>query len=220
MANAVPIRIMLLEDDEATRLILAELFAADRDFALVASFASVSAGFAWLETHAPDVLLADLHLKDGLSVEVIRKCALRYPHCSILVLTTSGESGHIDACIEAGAQGYLLKEDGLIQVPKAIKDLQRGSPPMSGRILRHVLQTAKSALQGLNKRKPENTDNFTPREIEVLVLLEKGLTYEACALHLGISKLTLENYIKRIYRKLKVNTRSQAVYEAKKHGLL
>lgn len=220
MAKPVPLRVMLLEDDESTRLILTEIFASDNDFALVGTFVSCSAGLAWLDTHAPDVLVADLHLKDGLSFDVIRKCSQRYPNCSIMVLTSSDDKAHIDVCIEAGATGYLLKEDGYLDLGRAIKEMVHGGSPMSPSIIRHILCTARSAIKFLKKECTDSSENFTPREVEVLRLLEQGHTYDGCADKLGISVLTLQNYIKRVYRKLAVNTKGQAVFEAKRRGVL
>jgi DNA-binding NarL/FixJ family response regulator len=211
---------MLLEDDEATRLVLTELLTTDKHFALVASFVSLSAGMAWLESHVPDVMLADLQLKDGLSVEAIRKCAQRYPNCAIMVLTSSSELEHVDACIEAGATGYLLKEDGLHHVIWSIRDLIKGGAPMSPLIIQHVLNKARLAIRGFKRQSKKGDAGLTSREIQVLQLLEQGLSYEGCAAKLSISAKTIPYHIKNIYRKLAVNTRSQAVFEAKRRRII
>ncbi|MDQ9172185.1 response regulator transcription factor [Oxalobacteraceae bacterium R-40] len=220
MATHSPVRVMLLEDDEATRLILTELLTTDKNFALVASFVSLSGGMTWLDSHAPDVMLADLQLKDGLSVEAIRKCAQRYPQCVIMVLTSSSELEHVDACIEAGATGYLLKEDGLHHVTWSIRDLVKGGAPMSPFVIQHVLNKARLAIRGLKRKSKEGVAGLTSREIQVLQLLEQGLSYEGCAEQLSISAKTVPYHIKNIYRKLAVNTRGQAVFEAKRRRII
>lgn len=220
MVTPSPVRVMLLEDDEATRLILTELLATDKNFALVASFVSSSASLAWLETHEPDLMLADLQLKDGLSVEAIRKCAQRYPECAIMVLTSSSELTHVDACIEAGATGYLLKEEGLHNFTRSLRDLIKGGAPMSPSVIQHILNKARLAIRGFSKQAKEGTAGLTSREIQVLRLLEEGQSYEGCAEKLSISAKTVPYYIKHIYRKLAVNSRSQAVFEAKRRHII
>jgi DNA-binding NarL/FixJ family response regulator len=220
MAAHSPVRVMLLEDDELTRLILTELLTTDKNFVLVASFVSLSAGMAWLETNAPDVMLADLQLKDGLSVEAIRKCAQRYPNCAIMVLTSSSDLEHVDECIEAGATGYLLKENGFHHVTWSIRDLIKGGAPMSPFIIQYVLNKARLAIRGFKKYTREDAAGLTLRELQVLRLLEEGESYEGCAEKLSISAKTVPYHIKNIYRKLAVNTRSQAVFEAKRRHII
>lgn len=216
------VKILLLEDQATTQKILAEVIASEPDFELAAVFDSVADGLRWLETSRPDVLLVDLKLKDGLGIEVIRACAERYPSCSIMVLTVSLDEEDVNACIKAGALGYLVKEDGLHGVGKAIRDLVLGGSPISPFVMRRLLFASSKLKQGAPVRTSTDGKNieFTKRELAVLALIAQGLTYEETAKRLCISVLTVQNYIKRLYRKLSVNSRGQAVFEAQRRGFL
>jgi DNA-binding NarL/FixJ family response regulator len=157
-------------------------------------------------------------------IDVIRACSQRYPDCSIIVLTASNEESDVIVCIAAGALGYLLKEDGLHGVAHAVRDIRRGGSPMSSSIIRKILLQARNS----EKQKAVVTDadadedgiHFTGRKISVLQLIARGLSYEEAAQTLSISILTVQNYIKRLYRKLSVNSRGKAVFEAPRRGLL
>jgi DNA-binding NarL/FixJ family response regulator len=217
-----PVRILLLEDQPTTQKILAEVIASEPDLELAAVFDSVADGLHWLEASQPDVLLVDLRLKDGVGIEVIRACAKRYPRCSIMVLTVSLDEADVDACIKAGALGYLVKEDGLHGVGKAIRDLVLGGSPISPFVMRRLLfESAKAKQSAVGTSAAQRKDiEFTKRELAVLTLIAQGLTYEETAKRLCISVLTVQNYIKRLYRKLSVNSRGQAVFEAQRRGFL
>lgn len=217
-----PVKILLLEDQVTTQKILAEVIKSEDNFELAGVFDSVAGGLHWLETSRPDVLLVDLKLKDGLGIEVIRACARRYPDCSIMVLTVSLDEDDVNACLQAGALGYLVKEDGLHGVGKAIRDLVLGGSPISPFVMRRLLSESAKIKGGSNKFNPATGKEitFTKRELAVLALIAQGLTYEETAKRLCISVLTVQNYIKRLYRKLSVNSRGQAVFEAQRRGFL
>ncbi|MDQ9170420.1 response regulator transcription factor [Oxalobacteraceae bacterium R-40] len=216
------IKILLLEDQSTTQKILAEVIASEQNFELLAVCDTVADGLRWLESSEPDVLLVDLKLKDGLGIDVIRACANRHPNCSIMVLTVSLDESDVNACIQAGALGYLVKEDGLLGVGKAIRDLVLGGSPISPFVMRRLLfESAKKYPRTVNADAADGKKiEFTKRELAVLSLIAQGLTYEETAKRLCISVLTVQNYIKRLYRKLSVNSRGQAVFEAQRRGFL
>jgi DNA-binding NarL/FixJ family response regulator len=222
----LPVKILLLEDQPTTQKILSEVIKSERDFELAAVFDCVADGLRWLENSEPNVLLVDLKLRDGLGIDVIRACAARYPNCSIMVLTVSLDEEDVNACIQAGALGYLVKEDGLLGVGKAIRDLVLGGSPISPFVMRRLLFESPKAnrisVGSINDKNVEDSKNihFTKRELAVLALIAQGLTYEETAKRLCISVLTVQNYIKRLYRKLSVNSRGQAVFEAQRRGFL
>jgi DNA-binding NarL/FixJ family response regulator len=225
---SLPIKILLLEDQPTTQKILSEVIASERDFELSAVFDCVADGLRWLENSEPNVLLVDLKLRDGLGIDVIRACAKRYPNCSIMVLTVSLDEEDVNACIQAGALGYLVKEDGLHGVGKAIRDLVLGGSPISPFVMRRLIFESsrgkgdRTGSGSINDKNVEDSKNihFTKRELAVLALIAQGLTYEETAKRLCISVLTVQNYIKRLYRKLSVNSRGQAVFEAQRRGFL
>lgn len=214
-------KVLLLEDQITTRKILAAVIAATPGLKLVAAFDSVEEGLSWLKHSVPDVLLVDLKLRDGLGLEVIKACAKLYPQCLIMVLTASKDREDVDACIKAGALGYLVKEGGLHTVGQAIRDLILGGSPVSPCIVRTLLVQNRQQDADIRQEAQQHDDIIlTSREQAVLRLIAKGLTYEQTAQQLNISVLTVQNYIKRLYRKLSVTSRGQAVFEAQKRGLL
>jgi DNA-binding NarL/FixJ family response regulator len=214
------IRVAILEDESVTRKILGAVVESDPGLQLVGSFDSVSSALAWLETSSPDVLLVDIRLKDGLGIEVIRKCAKFHPTCDTVVLTASSEDKDVAACIEAGARGYLLKEDGACQIVRAVQELRFGGSPVSPLIARKILDQ----LRNNDKTKITVTEDekglLSKREISVLQLIARGCTYEEIAQNLSISIMTVQNHIKSLYSKLSVNSRGRAVFEAQQRGYL
>jgi DNA-binding NarL/FixJ family response regulator len=214
------ISVLLLEDEPVTRKILSAVIEADPGLKLLAAFDSVRDGLAWLKTSAPDVLLLDLRLKDGLAIDVIQACSQHHPDCSIIVLTASDEGADVTACIEAGALGYLLKEDGLHDIGRAVRDIRLGGSPVSSSIIRKILIQSRHGDKVKVRVMNEDDIHFTEREISVLQLIARGLSYDEIAQTLSISVLTVQNYIKRLYRKLSVNSRGRAVFEAQRRGLL
>jgi DNA-binding NarL/FixJ family response regulator len=218
--SRAPIQILLLEDQNTTRHIIYTIIAADPELQLAASFTTSSAGLGWLQYHSPDVLIVDLMLGDGSGIDVMRYCANRYPTCAILVLTCSGDTEKVDASIKAGALGYLLKDDGLHILPKAIKELMYGGSPVSAFVARRLFMLAKEDQIDYSCKPETSSIKFTERERTVLKLIALGMTYEEIGNKLFISVATVQNYIKRLYRKLSVNSRAKAAIEARKLGII
>jgi DNA-binding NarL/FixJ family response regulator len=222
------ITVLVVEDDHATRARLCDAIAAQPNMRLGAACDRVLSALMWLDTNQPDLLLTDLGLPDGTGIDVIKRCAALYPACNILVITMFGDEKNVLSSVEAGAAGYILKDAEQLDVNRAMRELLAGGSPMSPVIARKVLNRARSlevsgeapgasALAGGN---PPLKVALTGRETEALNLIARGYTYDETAQNLGISLSTVQTYVKSIYGKLAVNSRSHAVLEAHRQGLL
>jgi DNA-binding NarL/FixJ family response regulator len=207
--------VALLEDDPATRERLAGIVREAEGLALLGAFGDLRSAQAWLAAHdAPQVMLVDLQLPDGSGIELIRRLRREAPQTESMVISVFGDEAHVVAAIEAGATGYLLKDAGADEIVQAIVRLLAGESPISSAIARHLLRR----FQPVPAAAPASP--LTPREREVLQLIAKGLSYSRIAEALTMSPNTVTSHIKQIYRKLAVNSRGEAVFEALQLGLL
>lgn len=201
--------ILVVEDDPTTLgWLLAELAALPGVAA--SGCTSVAEARRWLETHTPNIVLTDLGLPDGSGIEVIDLALRLHPHCEVLVISIFGDDRHVIAAIEAGASGYLLKDSSLQLLGEQLQHLRDGGSPLSPQIARTLIrrQRPQSVPHG-----DESAPRLTERELEVLTFIAKGFSYQEGAAMLGVSANTVRTHIKRIYQKLTVNSRSEAVYE-------
>lgn len=213
-------RVLIVEDDPLAlrRLVQAvDLHAADAAVAGCAS--TVAEALAWLAQHQPDVLLCDLGLPDGSGIDVIRNARERYPACDCMVVTVFGDDQHVLASIEAGAIGYLLKDETTDRIAASIGELRAGGSPMSPLIARQVVNRLRGAPPEATPRDAAGVV-LSVRENEILDLISRGYTYAETARYLGLSVHTVQSHIKNIYGKLAVRSRGEAVFEAAKLGLL
>jgi DNA-binding NarL/FixJ family response regulator len=145
------------------------------------------------------------------------------PDCEAMVVTVFGDEAHVLAAIETGATGYLLKDASPAEIVEQIRVLKAGGSPISAVIARQMLRRSAAWAQARRSTAEPATDgdaNLSPREREVLQLCAKGYSYEEVAPMLGVSRHTVTTFVKRIYRKLQVHSRTEAVYEARRMGLL
>ncbi|MGZ3158575.1 MAG: response regulator [Burkholderiaceae bacterium] len=217
-----PVKVLVVEDNPVTLRALCLSIDSDPALKLVAFFETVQQSLEWLVTEQPDVLLTDLCLPDGSGIEIIDVCSRRYPECDIMVLTVSSDEENVVACIEAGASGYLLKNAGKVDIVSAIMNLRAGGAPMSPAIARMVLDKIRDGKksEALSSSKNTESNGLTVREIAILDLIAKGESYVEVARMLALSVGTIQTHIKKIYRKLSVNSRGEAVFEAHRQGLL
>ena len=212
--------VLLLEDDPVTRERLAGIVEAAPGLQLAAAVGDMRSALAWLGAHAPPaVLLADLQLPDGSGIDVIRWLRTHAPASEAMVISVFGDEAHVVAAIEAGATGYLLKDASADEIAQAIARLLAGQSPISSAIARHLLRRFQPAPGAPQAAAPAPSP-LTPREAEVLKLIAKGLSYQRIADTLGMSPHTVTTHIKQIYRKLAVNSRGEAVFEAMQLGWL
>ncbi|MDZ7653694.1 MAG: response regulator transcription factor [Burkholderiaceae bacterium] len=207
-----------MEDDPATRDRLAGIVGAVAELRLRAAFGDRRGALDWLASYpAPRVLLVDLELPDGSGIDVIRAVRRSATATEAMVISVFGDESHVLSAIEAGATGYLLKDAGAEEIGSAILKLIAGESPISASIARHLLRRFQPAPA---VAATASAPHLTPREMQVLQLIAKGLSYARIADALSMSANTVPSYVKQVYRKLAVNSRGEAVFEAMQLGLL
>lgn len=222
-----PIAVAVLEDEAHVRRMFESAIAADPGLQLAFSAQTVAQARTMAQTHAAQVYLVDLGLPDADGREFIRWVTENQPGASAMVVTVFGDDEHIVSSFAAGAVGYLLKDASADEIALHIAEVVSGGSPISPSVARRMLQhfkaspasaTASSGAQAPGREAAGQA--LSPREHEVLCLIEKGLTYEEIAQLLGITWHTVTGYLRRVYRKLEVNSRGEAVFEARQRGLL
>jgi DNA-binding NarL/FixJ family response regulator len=213
--------VALVEDDRATRERLASSVRAQGSLRLVAEYGNGAEALAGLASRAPDVLLVDLGLPDMSGLELIRFAAARYPECDILVISIFGDEANVLAALEAGARGYLLKGSLQHDIALDIQDIRSGGSPLSPVIARQVLKRLQAPAGDAASRAAIGDETaLTSREGEILTAISRGFSYAETAAMLGISVGTVHTFLKRIYRKLAVHSKTEAVFEANRLGLI
>jgi DNA-binding NarL/FixJ family response regulator len=215
-------RVLIVEDDPAFRERYAEILAADASFEVVASVGTGGEGLAMLEMRKPDVLLVDLGLPDISGIEVIRHANQVLPKCECMVVTVFGDEEHVLASIEAGAAGYLLKDASAESFLSGIRELMNGGSPISPIIARRLLKRFQPETGPVPTEPvdPASDIALSDREREILLLASKGYNYPEMGKLMGISPHTVTSHVKKIYRKLAVHSRGEAVFEANRMGLI
>ncbi|MBE7500106.1 MAG: response regulator transcription factor [Verrucomicrobiales bacterium] len=202
----MPITISLVEDNDQLRGTLSRLLARVEDFQFLTAYPNAEDALAGLPQERPDVVLMDINLPGLNGVECVRRLKPLAPDTQIIMLTVYEDTDNIFNALAAGATGYLLKRTPRAELIDAIRDVRRGGSPMTAHIARKVVQSFQRAGTS-----PQPTENLSEREQQVLDCLSQGLIYKEIAEKLGISYETVHTYIRRIYEKLQVRTRTEAV---------
>ena len=200
------IRVVTIEDDEDYREHLAALLNGADGFACGGSFRTADAALTQFHRNVPDVLLLDLELPGRNGLDIISELIARWPDLAIIVLTIHDEAAKIFAALEAGAVGYLGKPVSSVRLLEAIAEAQAGGAPMSASIARLVVR--KFHEQGQRRK---SLDQLTPREVEILDHIARGLSTKDIATQLNLSDRTIGSHLRKIYDKLQVRSRSAAV---------
>lgn len=208
------ISVVVVEDDPGFLCAFTQAIEGAEGLRLAGTAATVSQGRALLERASPDVLLVDLGLPDGNGIELIRACRKAHPRCAVMVTTVFGDEAHVIESIEAGATGYLLKDSSSGEIAEQIRMLHGGGSPISPVIARRLL----TRFVPPTASRPDT--DLSARELEVLNLITRGFTFDEIARLLSVSSHTVSTYVKRIYAKLEVGSKTEAVYEARKLGLV
>ena len=199
------ITVSIVEDDAQAREILADWLHAD-GFKCVGQHGSVEHALEKLPTEKPSVVLMDINLPGASGIEGVRQLKPQLPGTQFLMLTVYEDVDHVFDALAAGATGYLLKQTPRDELLASIRDVHAGGSPMTGNIARRVVQ----AFHREDPVAPESA-NLSQREREVLELLARGYLYKEIMETLQVSRGTVNTYIRRIYEKLHVRSRSQAV---------
>ena len=225
-------QVLIVEDEPELLLKFATAVQSDPLLALAGAVPTGKAGMALLDALKPDVLLVDLGLPDVSGIEVIRHSALHHPNTDVLVVTMFGDDHHVLASVEAGATGYLLKDALADRICVSIHELRAGGSPITPSIARKVLARFRLPVPAppplvsknpITKTPAMDNNSQTPlteREVDILRLVAKGLSFNEVGDSLDISPHTVVTHVKKIYRKLAVHSRGEAVFEAGQMGLL
>jgi len=204
--KATAIRVSIVEDDVPAREILVGWLARAEGFEFVSQHGSAEEGLKELPGQKPDVVLMDIKLPGLNGVECVRQLKPSLPQTQFVMHTVYEDSIHIFNALQAGATGYLLKQSAHDELLAALRYVHAGGSPMTSYIARRVAQCFPNP--------PARTgaeDELSPREREVLEMLARGFLYKEIAEALNISIRTVDTYIRRIYEKLHVRSRAQAV---------
>ncbi|MEZ5442387.1 MAG: response regulator transcription factor [Lysobacterales bacterium] len=213
-----PTRVLLVEDDPATLRALALQVRATDGFELL--WATTRYDEALHSLRQPlDLLLVDLDLGEASGIDLIRACRQWQPEVRILVISVLGDERTVIAALEAGADGYLLKDSSGGSFSQSLRTIMAGDAPISPGIARHLLRRFRQP--GGQLRAADDTATLlSPRETQMLEALAQGLSYKDVARRLDLSVHTVGDYVKALYRKLRVNSRGEAVGLALRERLL
>lgn len=222
MREAKEYSVLLLEDMPSIRICLAELIAMQPGLSLQCAAATCAEAREAMESGQPDVLVADLGLPDGSGIDVIREARKRFPDIEVMVLSVFDDEENVVQALEAGATGYLLKEqaDG---IGDAIRALVRGESMINPKVARFLLKRFTIVRDDTPVPETvvhETSPALSEREYDVLNCIAKGYSYGEIAELLDLSMNTIRTHIRNIYRKLAVCSRSEAVFEAANRGII
>lgn len=229
-------KITFVDDSPLMRQTIGHVLAQGFPDAKITSFETLGAAMAFAREEEQDHWLIDLGLPDGTGIDLIRQVRETFPLTHILVITVFADADNIVNSIQAGANGYLLKEDmqRAQSLTSSIQAIREGGTPLSPVIASRLL----ARMQMLDAPAPVKNDaprqrqtpaqsaspdtpahGLAPREIELLLLLSRGYTYQEAAKLMAVELGTVQTYVKRIYTKLAVNSRTQAIFEARALGI-
>ncbi|MES2955623.1 MAG: response regulator transcription factor [Pseudomonadota bacterium] len=229
-------RVLIVEDDVSTREFFADSVSRCAELQLVADVGTFEEASALIEdaTQTIDILLTDLALPDGSGLDLIRLAARTRPACEALVISMFGDEDSVLSSVEAGALGYIQKDFTPDNIAHTILEMKAGASPISPMIARrvlakyhamHLVERGFAAGPGPSSAPPlpaptEGRALLSTREQEVLELIARGFSYGEISRLKAVSVHTIQSHIKNLYAKLAVHSRSEAVYEATRMGLL
>ena len=202
----MPVTVSIVEDSDKVRETLVRVLNRADGFSCVSQYANAEDALKDLPQAKPDVVLMDINLPGMNGVECVRQLKKIAPEIQVMMLTVYEDTENIFDALAAGASGYMLKRTAGKELLEAIEEVKRGGSPMTTHIARKVVQSFQRSAAA-----EAQTESLSEREQQVLDLLSQGLIYKEIAEKLGISYETVHTYIRRIYEKLQVRTRTEAV---------
>lgn len=200
------ISVSIVDDEKGLRDSIATFVNGSPGFRCVSSYGNAEAALCGLPSDRTDVVLMDINMAGMTGIECVEKLKATNPGMQIVMLTVYEDTDQIFAALSAGASGYLLKRLSPTKLLQAIREVHAGGSPMSSSIARKVVASFRKAGPATEKQ-----PHLSPREQSVLDHLAKGLTYKQIADQLDISIDTIRTYLRRIYEKLHVQSRTEAV---------
>jgi len=212
---AETIRVMIVEDRHPIRQGLSVLVDGTEGFRCTGGFVSMEQALPEIDKDPPDVVLVDIGLPGMSGIEGIRRIKQRHPEMLTLVLSIHDDDERIFAALCAGARGYLLKTTPPARLLDSLRECVAGGAPMSPEVARRVIDLFREF------RPPEAVDyNLTPHEIRLLKMLVDGYNYKTAADEIGVSFNTVSFHMKKVYEKLQVHSKSEAVAKALREKLV
>jgi DNA-binding NarL/FixJ family response regulator len=199
------ITVVVVEDDESIRESLASWIQKAEGFSCVGRFSDANHAAEVIRA-TPNVALVDINLPGVSGIEFVRRLKPLLPNTQFVMVTVYDDSTHIFDALAAGASGYLLKRTERGALITALREVHAGGSPMTSSIARKVVQSLHRGTLRLN-----TADDLSRRESEVLTLLAQGYLYKEIADAMGVALPTVNSFIRRIYEKLHVHSRAQAV---------
>jgi DNA-binding NarL/FixJ family response regulator len=206
------IKVAIVDDEVDLRENIAGYVDAAKGFRCSSIYSSAEEALAHLPKEKPDVVLMDINLGGMSGIECVRQLKPQMPATQMVMLTVFEDTEKIFSALAAGASGYLLKRLAPAKLLEAIREVNEGGSPMSAPIARKVVQSLQPSVVSADE-----TTALSPREREVLDGLAEGQAYKQIADKLGVSIHTVRNYIRRIYEKLHVCSRTEAVAKYLRH---
>jgi DNA-binding NarL/FixJ family response regulator len=200
----MPIKVAIVEDDTRFRESLAVLIG-DGEFRCIGTYPNAEVALKQIPRDWPDVLVTDINLPEMSGIDLVARLKEQRPPLQVIMLTVYMDSEQVFNSLKAGASGYLLKKTSPAKILEAITEVNAGGAPMSSAIARRVVQHFQTG------NSPDETKNLSKREQEILSLLAKGRQDKEIAELLSLSVFTVRSYIKNIYEKLHVRSRTEAV---------
>ena len=201
----LPIKVAIVEDLDEVREALANFINFDADLRVISAFANGEDAVLALPKNPPDIAIIDINLPGINGIECIEAVKEKCPGTQFMMFTVYENDDKVFDALKAGASGYLLKKTPPASIIESLKDLYQGGSPMSSNIARKLVNN----YQG--REKNANTLLLSPRENEIVALLAKGLLYKEIADHLNIVTGTVRQHIHKIYEKLHVQNRTEAI---------
>ncbi len=201
-------RLSIVEDDAGVRASLVRLFNETPGFQCVSDYASAEKALERLPVEKPDVVLMDINLPGLDGIECVRQLKERAPSILVVMLTVYENTGQVFQALQAGATGYLLKRTPPKQLLAAVMDVLEGGAPMTSHIARKVVEAFRSPPAA---KAADKIVELSARETEVLEMLARGFLIKEIGDQLGVGFGTVRTYVRRIYEKLHVQSRSQAI---------
>ena len=206
IAQDMQIKVVIVDDDEEIRASLAALIRRSPNMRLIGDYANAEIALKEIPRHAPDVVLMDINLPGMKGYECVRQLKATRPEVQFLMLTVYEDSDSLFNSLKAGASGYLLKRTASSRLLEAIRDVYNGGSPMTPQLARRVVQFFSKPAEG-----DSSLSELTPGEREFLGQLANGYAYKEIADRMKISIDTVRSYVRTVYEKLHVHSRTEAV---------
>lgn len=213
------IRVLIADDHALVRLGIRQYLESADDIVVIGEAADGNQAVALVDQHNPDVLLLDINMPGMTGIEVTQYLKNSHPDVRILILTAYDEDPYVFSLLQAGANGYLLKNCDIDELQRAVRSVYIGktvlSPTVADKIVNQIRRNSPVAQTTL-----DSSEELTSRELEILRLAARGFTNKAIGQQIGISDRTAQGHLANIYAKLNVASRTEAVTEAMKRGLI